>query len=213
MSGERSFGFVRDLLECQVDQIEKIGGPERAEIYRGRVEQLGQYSEILHSHLHADVIGLSQQVFAKMQADQAARQAEVQRLVEERAKRIAEMKSSDEAYQRDREMAARRAQAAEFGIAGAKESLAKIQALLQASEEALAKEKRAIAYLDARREHLQQELGTQSSELERMELQFAIEMSFSEEAMRVKALADVERIREEEIERTKGFIRELARLG
>ena len=170
MSGERSFSFVQDLLEGQVDQIERIGGPERAEIYRGCVEQLRQYSETLHSHLHADVIGLLQQVFAKMQADQAARQDEVQCLVEEEAKRIAEMKSSDEAYQRDMEMAVHRAQAAEFGIASAKESLAKIQALLKASEEALAKEKKTIAYLNARREQLQQELATRSSDLERMEL-------------------------------------------
>ena len=89
-----------------------------------------------------------------MQADQAARQGEVQRQVEEETKRIAKMKSSDEAYQKDMEMAGHRAQAAEFGIANAKETLAKIQALLKTSKEALAKEKKTIAYLNARREQL-----------------------------------------------------------
>ena len=45
-----------------------------------------------------------------------------------------------------------------------------------------------------------------------MELQFATEMSLSEDALRVKALTEVEKARDKEIEKTKTFIRELARL-
>jgi chromosome segregation ATPase len=212
LSGEQSFGLIRDLLETQVDQIERLGGAERAEIFRRHMDQLREYSEVLYSHLHADVIGLSQQVFAKMQADQASRRDEIKRQVEEETKRVADMKSSDEAYQKDIEMAGHRVQAAEFGIRSAEETLAKIQALLKTNKEALAKEQKTIAYLNARRDELQQELMTRSSALENLELQFATEVSLSEDALRMEALTKVEQVREEEIEKTKNFIRELARL-
>ena len=45
-----------------------------------------------------------------------------------------------------------------------------------------------------------------------MELQFATEMSLLEDALRIKALAEVERVCEEEIERARNYILELARL-
>jgi len=201
MSGARSYGFVRYLLEGQVDQIDRIGGPERAEIFRRHLDQLKQHSESLYSSMHADAVSLSQRVFEKFQSDQASRQEEFKRQVEEEARRVNEMKSSDENYQQDREMAQIRAQTAELSIRSAKESLAKVQLLLRSGEEALVKEHKTIAYIATRWEQLQQELVVRSSALENLQLQLATELSLSEDALQRKASAEVERVRQEEIEK------------
>ena len=77
----------------------------------------------------------------------------------------------------------------------------------------MAKEQKTMTYIDARQKQLQDNLIARSSELENIELQFATEMSLSEDALRIKAIAKVERAREEEMERARNFILELARLG
>ena len=123
------------------------------------------------------------------------------------------MKYSDEAYRQDREMAQIRVQAAELSISKAKESLAKVQALLCAGEEALEREQKTIAYIDGRREGLQLELMTYSSALEDAQLQFAQELSLPEDALRQRAFTEVERVRKEEIDKARYHITELARLG
>ena len=75
------------------------------------------------------------------------------------------------------------------------------------------KEQKTIAYIDTRREQLQQELVVCSSALENLQLQLATELSLSEDALQRKASAEVERVRQEEIEKARYYIRELARLG
>jgi len=69
MSGERSFDFVKNLLESQVTQIELIAGSERGQIYRAKLEKLMDWSAALYSHTHADVIELSRLAYEKMLAE------------------------------------------------------------------------------------------------------------------------------------------------
>jgi hypothetical protein len=198
-------------LDGQVTQIGRIGGIERASIYRDRIEQLRDASAALYSHVHADVVGLSRLAYEKMKADQASLQDEFKLKVEEEARRVADMKSSDESYRSDIQMAEIRSQTAELGISSTKASIAQLQALLAENEAVFEKEQKALAYLRARREELQQELAARTASLENMELRFATELSLSDEVLRRKAAAEVEKARQEAIEETKLYIRSLAR--
>jgi len=209
MSGERSFDFVKNLLENQIDQIELIGGSERGQIYRAKLEKLRDWSAALYSHMHADVIELSRMAYEKMLADKNSALEKLRRKVEEEAQHLQEMKTSDENAQKDMEMSRYQIETLNTGIAAAKESLAKIQVYLKDSEERIVKENHTISLLGTKREQLQQELTVRASNLEDLRQQLATTLSLPDESLRRKASEEVERVRQEGISQLMHHIRML----
>jgi hypothetical protein len=199
MSGERSFDFVKNLLGNQIDQIELIGGLERGQICRTKLEKLRDWSAALYSHTHADVIELSRLAYEKKLADKNSALEDLKRKVEEETQRLQEMQVSDASAQKDMEMSRYQIETLNTGIATAKASLAKIQAYIKASEVRLVKENHTLSVLGTKREQLQQELTVRASHLEDLRLQLATTLSLPDESLRRKASEEVEMVRQEGI--------------
>jgi hypothetical protein len=199
MSGERSFDFVKNLLGNQIDQIELIGGLERGQICRTKLEKLRDWSAALYSHTHADVIELSRLAYEKKLADKNSALEDLKRKVEEETQRLQEMQVSDANAQKDMEMSRYQVETLNTGIATAKASLAKIQAYIKASEVRLVKENHTLSVLGTKREQLQQELTVRASHLEDLRLQLATTLSLPDESLRRKASEEVEMVRREGI--------------
>ena len=209
MSGERSFDFVKNLLGNQIDQIEMIGGSERGQIYRAKLEKLRDWSAALYSRTHADVIELLRLAYEKKLADKNSALERLRRQVEEEAQHLQEMKASDESAQKDMEMSRYEIETLNNGIAAAKESLAKIQVYLKNSEERIVKENRTLSVLGTKRERLQQELTVRASHLEDLRLQLATTLSLPDESLRRKASEEVEKVRQDDISQLMDHIRML----
>jgi len=151
-------------------------------------------------------------VFNKMQADQAAIQHNLQRQLDDEVRQLEEIRSSDATFKQEEDGAMQQVQTVDFRVQSARNTIAQMQALLRSDEEILAQEQRKLADVQNKRKQLYNDLNVHSSELERIKLQLAAGPLESEDVMRARALAAVEKTREEEIEKAKHFITELARL-
>ena len=81
-------------------------------------------------------------------------------------------------------------------IAYARDTIAKTKILLQDNEQILEQEKRKMEELSAKNNQLHQDLTVQSSALEAIQVEYAAEISLTEEQMREKAMAVPEEIRQ-----------------
>jgi len=96
---------------------------------------------------------------------------------------------------------------AEGAITFAWMAIAKAQALIWDNDQKFANEKKRAEELGVARDRVQQELNVRSSQLEALQAQLAAKKLLSDEELRVQALAEIEEVRQKDIQRLKDQIK------
>ena len=100
-------------------------------------------------------------------------------------------------------------QSAEQVIATAQVAIAKAQALIQVNEQKLAVARKKLEELETAKTQVQENLVAHSFRLESLQSQLATKRFLSEEELRVQALAEAEKARQQEMQRLQERIRSL----